>query len=943
MPPREEVAILDVVIPSASLDFHEADGILAVVIPEAFLELDEAFNMIQADCVMDNYLNSQVSAPYQHDVVYASDTYEVDDALPKARSKPQSEQQVSASISLTLNRASTYRRSMRVEPTLPIVSCLSSANTCKALVSYKPVFNVNSPVVDSALTLDRLSSTLTFSESFTTTPITVTLQSSAATFSMSAKCTALVLYRPPIHLDVAFMYQLAWSRLLAVASSETEQFWQGVATDLCTRVYRERVALDLLALLHRGVGDVPTSSGNSVETFNVVSNETAAEEPYYEHAALAEAEKTNHIVSEGSEVHKAGPVIATGDLQASFGNPSDHSRKVSLDTSPSSPTVQEDIDDSYITDKSSTQCSSTEDSSNEAILKIIDEKQQLEAALQHQKAVSSSLRTQLVDREEELDATNEKLRDAERRCGMYDEESIDTSQQVRNLQQQLAVTKRQLDEKNRAQPFALQTPQAGHAAAGFNIAAITAARDQAQKEAQHNLTQYRFVEEMLNEVIADRDLWKHEAEELRHEGNEVNEPLIALNTLLRDNVSGLEGQVEQLKQLKEAADARVKVVESYNKNLLSEYTIKHAQDPQEHHFPGICKPNEVQDLRQALEASMHNHGKTNDANVQLQDMIKDKDKEIVKLLSDRKLIKDKAARYASYFETLKGRVQSFMHAFPATVERRLGVDVQDIEGFEEKLQVYEARELESIELLQEADEKLSALERELVTEQRRYESQIEDFTTNVAELRTRNIELEGLNFQSEERLMTQESEIMSLKEVVKNSREMEGEWRVVAEDNAYGKHASTIRAIQEAELGRLRDEVEAVQWKAYELSSALEQSQGDDWYCRMYFARMMEGVRRLGYLNDWHRQQVKAFRERFQAELVARPLNVAYKPDWSDMPEEQQRLLAEADNEVILRLTGIDMGLGLDNDSQPKELSVGDLWSGFYDECERRTGFNARV
>lgn len=51
------------------------------------------------------------------------------------------------------------------------------------------------------------------------------------------------------------------------------------------------------------------------------------------------------------------------------------------------------------------------------------------------------------------------------------------------------------------------------------------------------------------------------AEELRHAGNEVNQPLLALNHHLRDDINKLESQVEQLKQLEEATDDHVKIVD----------------------------------------------------------------------------------------------------------------------------------------------------------------------------------------------------------------------------------------------------------------------------------------------------------------------------------------------------------------------------------------------
>ncbi|OCT50505.1 hypothetical protein CLCR_07754 [Cladophialophora carrionii] len=116
---------------------------------------------------------------------------------------------------------------------------------------------------------------------------------------------------------------------------------------------------------------------------------------------------------------------------------------------------------------------------------------------------------------------------------------------------------------------------------------------------------------MLQEVIKQRDSLNGQLHQNNYCFDELTQLLQGqlsqandLNSHLRDNIRGLEVQINHLLQAKEAAgestselEARVAVAEANDQTLLHDFTNKLIADPQDVVDPIRCTCNESRDLR----------------------------------------------------------------------------------------------------------------------------------------------------------------------------------------------------------------------------------------------------------------------------------------------------------------------------------------------------------
>lgn len=565
---------------------------------------------------------------------------------------------------------------------------------------------------------------------------------------------------------------------------------------------------------------------------------------------------------------------------------------------------------------------------DESVVDDAEEKQLLESELETQRKLCAGLRDSLVEREAELEDVKTQLNANKHQHEMLVADSDETSCELRKVQKDLASTQQLLAQEQAKVAHAQQKfQQAPQSAPGVNVEEIIAANHQAQAN-------YQYVVGMLNEVVRERDDLGRQLQDSQHIATQRKQELVKqiensnrVNDHLRTNVEGMQGQINDLVRQKEAADERVKQVEEYNDNLLDEYANKFVEDPQEWSSPMMCQPNEVRDLRQALETSMGELEKSDSTNRELCDAMKEKTQQISRLRAEKDILREQLARSAANFETCNAKVENLMETLPLLVKQWVGMDVEEFEDLEKNLQDSKLHESKGIEALKEAATKVSETETRLEALKRQHTAEFEVLNKQLGELRAENIQLDGDYMQCTRRLTEKEQEVDTLKADVAQALELQREWRAQCETQAFGDNAVVLENLYRNRVNSSNSKIEALQFKNSELRNAVKHANYDLDMNKRWAVGKLAGIREQQYLLDWYQKQVEMLRERFHEELRIKPLDVPFKPDFYDLPEETKQQIRKDESDCIKHLTGWELELGLMSGAQPRKRDATEIWT----------------
>lgn len=575
------------------------------------------------------------------------------------------------------------------------------------------------------------------------------------------------------------------------------------------------------------------------------------------------------------------------------------------------------------------------DEADDKVSNDADEKQQLESELETQQKLCAGLRNSLVDRETKLENVKTELYSTKRQFAMLESDSDETARDLRRVQQELASTQQQLAQEQ------AKAPHAPHPAAGFDVQAMMTANTKLK-------TDYDHVYGMLNEVIRERDSLNGQLQNSRHQmqneqfyaiqqqqqlANQI-ETANQLNDHLRANVEGMQGQINDLVRQKEAANDRVKQVEEYNSTLLDEYVVKYAQDPKEVEGRTICTPNEARDLHQALETSKNELERADRTNQELSDEMNKKTQQILRLEAEKDIMREQLVQSAVNFEICKNRIENYLETIPELVKGWVGMDVEDFEGLEANLQESQLHENMTIEALKEAATNVAEKETKLETLKRQQTAEFEVLNGQMGELRAHNIRLECENIQGTRLLTEKDHEIDVLKADVARAEDSSKQWRAQCETQAFGDNAAILQEAYSKRVNQADSRIEALQFKNWQLRVAVQQAGDDQLFNKQWARRKLAGIREQGYLLDWYQKQVVELKSRFREELLLNPLEIPFKPDFHDLPEEVKNEIRKKESGWIMHLTGWALEVGLVSGTEPRERTPMQIWDDIVAEPE---------
>jgi predicted nuclease with TOPRIM domain len=611
--------------------------------------------------------------------------------------------------------------------------------------------------------------------------------------------------------------------------------------------------------------------------------------------------------------------------------------------------VEEHCDDSPKDDipgDSTSHLPASEETSSHDLAEQAFEKRQLQEALQYQQLQSSGLRSQLVDCEQELENTQAKLREAERQRGLYEAESDETSQQVLKLQQELALTKSQLAEDKSVTSVPPQSQHATNAAVveDFDVAAIMAAYTHACEAAKAATADSEYVRGMLQEVIKERDSLNHQLHQKNDTVNEVRQWLQVqlsqandLNGHLRDNIGGLEGQINQLLQAKEVSDefnaglqAQVAELTANNQTLLHDFTNKLIADPQDIIDPVKCTYNESRDLRNQVESAQATSAQFARVNQNLSKELQEEKEKSSSLQTDRDLLNNKCARLAANYEVLEDKVEHWMEILPKVLRRRPEVSEEEYATWKEQYFLQSrAHVARTKRHLKSAALDVSSLESKLATTERQHKAEVARLEGSVSEVTSKNVELEAENFNLGLKLHDAQGQVELLESQLASSNQAAQLWREQCEGQVWGDTAVIVRNAHRDEVESLKDQIYALQHMNTELRLGKEAAAGDVCLFKWNFAETITRMREFEAERMFARAKTDAMEERFAEALREEPLRIQKRDAFEELSHEQKQQLLRTEDAWIVIATGINLGRGYDPERASPAMGV---WETFMAE-----------
>ncbi|EXJ62455.1 hypothetical protein A1O7_02892 [Cladophialophora yegresii CBS 114405] len=758
---------------------------------------------------------------------------------------------------------------------------------------------------------------------------------------------ALFFYRLPTYLGGEFAYHRVWNRLIATSASEAERFWQGVLKTSCVREYRKIVAHDMVASLHqieiedsdlaRGSGGVAGALHGAVgvieEEDDVQLDDSSSQSETGDTSSIAQ--EPCHLYCENEDTFASATGVSTPATSHGDAN--------------NSLTVEEchgEPPKDGIAHASASNLARSQDFLEYQLARHAYQVRNLEEGLQYQQSLSSGLRSQLVDCEGRLDVTEAKLREAERQRSLYEAESDDASQLILKLQQELASTKRQLEEK----PATPAPPQYHHVvnatAAGFDVPAIMASYNHVCKAAKVAKADSEYMRGMLQEGIKERDSLDRQLHQRDGRVDEVNQWLQGqlsqatdLNGHLRDNIKGLEGQINHLLEAKEVSDqltseleARVAEVQANNETLLHDFTNKLIADPQDIVDPTMCTYNEARDLRNQVETAQAISAQFVEVNQDLTKELDDEKKKSSSLQTERDLLNNKCARLAANYEVLEDKVEHWMEILPKVLRRQPEVLEDEYATWkEEYYRQSRAHVAKTKRKLKTAALDVSQIESTLAKVKGQHKVEVAHLKESLSELHSKNIELEAENFNTGRDVHDAQERVSLLESQLAQSNQAAQRWREQCENQAWGDTAAIVRAAHRDEVDRLKDQNYAVQHMNTELRLGKEAAAQDVDLFKWNFA---ETITKMGEFEaEWAfaRAKTDALEERFAEVLMRDPLRIQKRDAFDELSHEQKQLLVRTEDAWIVIATGINLGRGYD--PEPESPAMG-VWETFMAEIK---------
>ncbi|KAI1611980.1 hypothetical protein EDD36DRAFT_271205 [Exophiala viscosa] len=571
-----------------------------------------------------------------------------------------------------------------------------------------------------------------------------------------------------------------------------------------------------------------------------------------------------------------------------------------------------------------------------------DESEQFREELEHQQSLNQGLRSQLLEREDDVARLQEELSNIPEERDRYEAQQDNADAEVRKLRQELANKDKQLAAEKARSASAIQQMQAFRNSHGLTNQQLISQRDEAHLAAQRYFIEARRLQGIVDAISVARETLEQDGRNseqrealLQQHIADFSEEVSARFEQANDTISGLEQQNNHLLQQKERAEAQVKAV---NRAI----TLEYIKDPSPPFNPRTIKPNEVRDLTQALELTQKHCA---DLKEQMNDMLQDsvkKDAEIAQLRTDVDLAKNRAARLSATFEIWRNHIANWIETVP--VISQMKGDVEAVPGLKEQLDEVALHEHLVGKALKDSAEEVSNLELKLAKVERRHSRELEKVHKRSAELQESNIRLDGENF----KLNTRFEGIDVLQRQLEEKTTEAKEWRKQAEHQTYGDTATIIRNEHLEEVENWSNQVKALNDRIWEWSQAYDNVASDLNLLQWQTARTMGDVRELDAERDWYKAYVIALKDRFEVELLANPLNIPWKSDFSLLNMKSHIELVAREDMIINELTGFDLGRSEElvqaaakdakkaAEEGPRGIAATDIWAEFVAEFAER-------
>ncbi|ETI23698.1 hypothetical protein G647_05501 [Cladophialophora carrionii CBS 160.54] len=510
----------------------------------------------------------------------------------------------------------------------------------------------------------------------------------------------------------------------------------------------------------------------------------------------------------------------------------------------------------------------------------------------------------------------QKLREAERQRGLYEAEADEASQRILKLQHELAFTKRQLAEEKKATSVPHQSHHVANAAAGFDLPAIMASYTHVCEVAKMAKADSQYVRGMLQEVIKERDSLNRQLHQNGYRFDELTQRLQGqlsqahdLNGHLRDNIRGLEGQINHLLQAKEAAgeltselEARLAEVEANNQTLLHDFTNKLIADPQDVVDPIMRTYNESRDLRNQVEAAQAISARFIEVNQNLSKELQDEKEKASSIQTEMDLLNNKCARLAANYEVFENEVEHWMENLPKVLRRQPEVPEDEYAIWkEEYFRQSRAHVGKTKRKLKAAALELSNLESTLAKVERMHTAEVAHLQQTVSEMHNKNCNRAGQR------------------------------WREQCESQVWGDTAAIIQRAHRDEVEKLKNQNYALQHMNTELRLGKEAAAQDVSLFKWNFAETITRMRELEAEWAFARAKTDALEERFAEALTSNTLRIQKRDAFEEMSHEQKQQLLRTEDAWIVIATDINLGRGYDPEEASPSMGV---WETFMAEVK---------
>jgi chromosome segregation ATPase len=536
----------------------------------------------------------------------------------------------------------------------------------------------------------------------------------------------------------------------------------------------------------------------------------------------------------------------------------------------------------------------------------------LQEELHNQQKLSGGLRVQLLDQEDQVAELTEAIKTAQVERRNLETEQQESEQEAQGLRQELATSRRQIVEEqtiNRALRQQLEVSQKSPQLDNSTLAAdLAEARRLAQVHIQNG--------ETLGALLKSESTARHNLEVrlhfleqrqgqtnpfLRQQANEIVQ--------LRNTVAGYEDQLKNAVALKDRAEGQVEQLKEEVQALVNGVTLQYVNDgvkDEDLETSMVVKPNELHDLRQSFELSQAKCSEVLKANDKLFEQAEDAKKAALALRADNDLQKDKVARYSAAFKTVQEKVNNWTQTLPGIAQMQDSID--EVPGLQELLETSAVHEQDTVKMVKKQVDEISQLKAKVLRRERKFCREVEHLTQRMDKLQEENIRLDESNCN----LTAQIEDLQQEKAVIQHDLDQMTRaceiWEQQCNEQAFGDTAELLTAAHKQEAEHASDQVAALTNRIALMNRAYHMMEWDLNSYQGWAAREMEGIRTLGAERDWYRAQTNALRRRFQSELLARPLDIPWRSDFSDMTSEKQRDLIAGEDAIIQTLVGMNLG-----------------------------------